>query len=169
MNKVLIKKNRSNHNHQPEPGVLKGIVSTPEEQDGGGFQEDAFKPLDFGSLAKDFIEPGKTPAFQLFRSILKHTDPPDPRVVVRCLRRYRKFNDKGHEEMMMDLLSSTVSIDGVGRTEMLQARTGMLAINYLEEVLRSRYGGKEPKRQKDDRRSNTVYVNKGKVEEDNEG
>lgn len=107
----------------------------PDDAPGKDPHEATFAPVNFGSSAKDFIEPGANVEGLLMRSVLAKCEPPDPRLVVRCLTRYEKFHDKRHKDMLKALLASTVSIEGRGRMEFLMARTGILATNVLGKFL----------------------------------
>lgn len=97
--------------------------------------EPAFAPINFGSTAKDLIEAGDSAEGLLMRVVLKKDDPPDYRLVVRCLARYNRYNDKKHLDMLRALLAASVSIEGRGQLAYLMAKTGILATNVLERFI----------------------------------
>jgi hypothetical protein len=156
-----MKDNRGNHQQSP------GQVANTENYQPGitdpDFFEKDFENINFPSVSKDFVEPGDNIESLLMRTVVKKTAPPDPQLVVRFLARCKKYQDTRHEQMLKNLLSISVSIDGRSRLELLMAKTNILATNVLGMFL-----GSMGKREKKDQPPQVYINNKRRDEETDE-
>ena len=94
--------------------------------------EDMFPSMGHTSVVKDFLEPGKDFTTSLFRSVV--TDEKLGNAILRLHNRHVKFDDKVHDDMLINKLAELVARYGRARLEGLFGVTNMLSPDMYKEV-----------------------------------
>lgn len=89
------------------------------------FLDGLFNQAQFPSAIKEFVHPGKEPSELLMRCVFK--DERQANAAVLWLAKCEEFKLTRHKQLLLHKLAASTSIRGMGRKELLQAVTGILA------------------------------------------
>jgi len=105
---------------------------------GGSFIDGLFGSGELASAIKEFVHPGKGPSEVLMRVVFK--DQREANAAVLFLRKCDEFHMEGHKTLLLNRLCSSVSVEGKGRSQLLQAVVGQLLTHLYRGGQKSKKG-----------------------------